>query len=75
MQEKVIEIIADIINEDKSKIKLNSSAGDFESWDSLAQVMIIEEIEEKLKVRLPIEKVILLETVEELVEAVNEYNA
>ncbi len=68
MKEKVIALIEEALNVPAGTITENTLIADVEEWDSLAHVMIIGELEEKLGIVLPLEEAIELTGVKELFE-------
>lgn len=53
---KVSEIIRDVLDEDIT-VTMGTSAADSESWDSLANIQIIDAIEREFKINLSIQDV------------------
>ncbi|ROR31541.1 acyl carrier protein [Mobilisporobacter senegalensis] len=70
MREQIFEIIARILEMDIKAVNEKLSIESTEKWDSLAHLMIIGEIEEKLKVNIPLETVLELSTVQDLLDAI-----
>lgn len=68
MKEKIILLIEDILKVPAGTITEDTVIGDVEQWDSLAHVMIIGELEEKLKISIPLDEAIELSSVKELLE-------
>ena len=68
MREKVIALIEETLNVPKGTITEDTKIADVEQWDSLAHVMIIGALEEKLGISLPLEEAIELTGVRELFE-------
>ena len=69
MQEQIIKMIEDILKLQPGSISRDTKIEDIEAWDSLAHVMIIGAIEEELKVLIPLDVAVELESVEQLLEA------
>lgn len=67
MKEKIIEIITEILQVEEGIIKENTLLSEVEEWDSLAQVMIIGEIEARLSVSISLEEAMEVKGVEDLV--------
>ena len=44
VKEKVFEIIANVLNVNVTEITLESTVGDFPSWDSLGQLNILQKV-------------------------------
>ena len=68
MREKVITLIEETLNVPAGTITEDTKIADVEQWDSLAHVMIIGALEEKLGITLPLEEAIELTGVRELFE-------
>ena len=56
MVEKLIAIVAGALRVSPSKLTLETGPGDFDAWDSLAQINVISEIEAEFGVSIPIEQ-------------------
>ncbi len=69
--EKVIEIIADVCDVEKSEINENSTIGDFPSWDSVGHLTILSSVEESFGISFEPEEMMELEDVKDIAEAVN----
>lgn len=68
MKEKVIALIEEALNVPAGTITEDTMIADVEQWDSLAHVMIIGELEEKLGISIPLEEAIELTGMRELLE-------
>ncbi|MBO4980593.1 MAG: acyl carrier protein [Lachnospiraceae bacterium] len=68
MKEQIIALIEEILKVPAGTITEETQIEDVEQWDSLAHVMIIGELEEKLKVSIPLEEAIELTSMKELLE-------
>lgn len=60
MKEKVIALIAEVLMVTEGTIKEDTMMADLEEWDSLAHVMLIGELEEKLGISIPLEEAVEL---------------
>lgn len=65
MKEKIIAIIEETLMLPKGSITENTTIDDVEEWDSLAHVMIIGELEEKLNIEIPLDEAIEITCVKE----------
>lgn len=74
MNEKIIQIVAEILNIDAASLDENTKIEEVEKWDSLAHVMIIEAIENKLGKSIPIDKAMDITSMKELIEAAGAEN-
>ena len=61
VKEQIIELIESILQVSAGTVTENTKMEDLEQWDSLAHVMIIGELEEKLGISIPLEKLLKLE--------------
>lgn len=68
MKEKIIALIEAALELPAGSITEDTKIEDVEEWDSLAHVMIIGELEEKLGIVLPLEEAIELTGMRELLE-------
>ena len=50
VKEKVFEIIANVLNVNVTEITLESTVGDFPSWDSLGQLNILQSVQDEFDV-------------------------
>ena len=70
--EKVIEIIAEVCDVEKSEINENSTIGDFPAWDSVGHLTILSSVEEAFDISFEPEEMMELEDVNDIVKAVEE---
>ncbi len=68
MKERIISLIEEALEVPAGTITEDTMIADVEKWDSLAHVMIIGELEEKLGISLPLEDAADLTGVGELLE-------
>lgn len=68
MKEKIIALIEEALNVPAGTITEDTMIDEVEQWDSLAHVMIIGELEEKLGLSVPLEEAVELTGVRELFE-------
>lgn len=73
MKEKIIELIEEALNVPAGTITETTEIADVEQWDSLAHVMIIGELEEKLGISIPLEEAIELTGMKDLLEKCGVY--
>ena len=57
MEDKFLELVADILNVKKEEITMESSYGEVPNWDSVMMLNLIMELEEEFNCSIPIEKV------------------
>lgn len=68
LQEKIIELIEELLKLPAGTITPDTQIADVEEWDSLAHVMIIGELEQRLGVSIPLDDAIELASMGELLE-------
>lgn len=66
MKEKIIALIEEILKVPAGTITEETQIEDVEEWDSLAHVMIIGELEDRLGISIPLDEAIELTSVKEL---------
>ena len=72
MEEKVIEIIARILEVDIEDIEMDTAIGDLPEWDSLHHLQIIVELQNEFNIKYPKEDLAELEDVSDLVALTKE---
>lgn len=72
MEERIIKIVAEILEMEPEKIDINMQQEDVEEWDSLAHIRIIAEIEEQLGKNIDIDKVVEIHSIKDLITLVQE---
>ena len=68
MKDNIFALIEEILKVPAGTITEETMIEDVEEWDSLAQVMIIGELEERLGIEIALEDAIELTSVKELLE-------
>lgn len=68
MREQIIALIEEILKVPAGTITEDTQMEAVEEWDSLAHVMIIGELEEKLGISLPLDEAVEITSVKELFE-------
>lgn len=68
MKDKIIALIEELLKVPAGTITEETKIEDVEQWDSLAHVMIIGELEEKLGVSIPLDEAIEIVDMKELLE-------
>lgn len=66
MKKQIIDLIESILKVPEGTITDRTVIEEVEQWDSLAHVMIIGELEEKLGISIPLEDAIEITSMEEL---------
>lgn len=72
VKEKVISIIASVLEVEPSEITLESSIGDFPKWDSLGNLTILQDIQDEFDIELDPDEIIDLEDVNDIINIVEE---
>ena len=67
-RQKIIALIEELLKLPAGTITPDTQIADVEEWDSLAHVMIIGELEQRLGVSIPLDDAIELTSVGELLE-------
>lgn len=70
IKEKVFEIIANVLNVNVTEITLESTVGDFPSWDSLGQLNILQSVQDEFEVEFEPEEMMDIEDVNDIIKAV-----
>ncbi|MCM1568072.1 MAG: acyl carrier protein [Roseburia sp.] len=66
MKEQIIALIEEILKVPRGTVTEHTRIEDVEQWDSLAHVMIIGELEEKLGVVIPLDEAVEITDMQEL---------
>ena len=69
-KEKVFEIITNGLNVNVTEIALESTVGDFPSWDSLGQLNILQSVQDEFDVEFEPEEMMDIEDVNDIIKAV-----
>ena len=70
MEDKVLEIVSDILQVEISSISLDTSMENTPSWDSLKQMQIVIAIEEEFEVEISDEDLMEASSVHQLVSSI-----
>lgn len=70
LQQKIIALVEELLKLPAGTITPDTQIADVEEWDSLAHVMIIGELEQRLGVSIPLDDAIELTSMGELLEKV-----
>ena len=57
MENKFLDIVASILRVNREEINMDLKKDDLQSWDSLAHIALVAELEEELNIEIPIEDV------------------
>ena len=72
MQQKIIEIIARVLEVDLDEVTLDTEIGELPEWDSMHHIHIISELENEFGCKLPEEELMDLEDVSDIVSLIKE---
>lgn len=72
MEEKIISIIARILEVDIDDIELDTAVGDLPEWDSIHHLQIIAELEKEFGIKYAAEELAELEDVSDLISLTEE---
>jgi len=70
VKEKIFEIIANILELKAEEITLESTVGDFPTWDSLGQLNILQSVMDEFEVEFEPEEMMDIEDVNDIIKAV-----
>lgn len=70
MKEKVIAIIANVLEVPEDEVTLDTEIGEIGEWDSLHNVQIFKELEDEFKVKITQEMMMDLEDVSDIVDLI-----
>ncbi len=68
MKERILEIMEEVLNVPVGTVTEYTTMDDLEEWDSLAHVMLIGELEERLGVEIPLDEAVEITCVKEILE-------
>lgn len=66
MEEKVIKIVADVLNLAIEDITIDRNLTELTDWDSLSTIMVLAELQEQLNIKIPIDSPIECQSVRDL---------
>lgn len=72
MKEKVIALIEETLLVQPGTITEETQISDVEEWDSLAHVLIIGELDEKLGISIPLDEAIEMTCVKDILKQIGE---
>lgn len=73
--EKVKELIANVLNVSVDEVTDDTEIGELEEWDSLHNVQILVALEEEFHIKMTPDLLMDLETVEDIVDLIEELKA
>ncbi len=69
VQEKVIQVLVNILQVSPDKISIKTTSDDIEQWDSLNHTNMIQALEQEFGIRYDLEQVVSMLSVREIIEA------
>ena len=72
MEDKVIELIARVLNVPASDVELDTEIGELDEWDSLHNVEIISQLEKEFNVKITSDMIMDLEDVSDIVSLIDD---
>lgn len=72
MEDKIIELIARVLNVPKDDVTLETEIGELDEWDSLRNVQIIAQLEKEFEVKITPNMIMDLEDVSDIVGLIRE---
>ncbi len=69
VQEKVIQVLVNILQVSPDKISIKTTSDDVEQWDSLNHTNMIQALEQEFGIRYDLEQVVSMLSVREIIEA------
>jgi|TARA_B100000315_G_C14576199_1_gene588024 acyl carrier protein len=73
--DKVIAHIAEVLAVEPKQLNEETGVGDIPGWDSLAHIRLILSLEETFKITIDIEDAVEMETIEDIVDLLEEKTA
>lgn len=68
MKKRILELIEEVLNVPVGTVTEYTTMDDLEEWDSLAHVMLIGELEERVGVEIPLDEAVEITCVKEILE-------
>lgn len=72
MEDKIIELIARVLNVPVGDVTLETEIGELDEWDSLRNVQIIAQLEKEFEVKITPDMIMDLEDVSDIVGLIRE---
>jgi acyl carrier protein len=72
VKEEVFKIIASVCETEVENINEETTIGDFPGWDSMGQLAILQQVEEKFDISFDPEEMMDLEDVNDIIKSVEE---
>lgn len=72
MENKIIELIARVLNVPVGDVTLETEIGELDEWDSLRNVQIIAQLEKEFEVKITPDMIIDLEDVSDIISLIKD---
>lgn len=72
MENKIIELIARVLNVPVGDVTLETEIGELDEWDSLRNVQIIAQLEKEFEVKITPDMIMDLEDVSDIISLIKE---
>ena len=72
IKERVIAIMAKVFEVDPNQVTMESSIGDFPTWDSLGNLRMLQEIQDEFGIEFEPEEIIELEDVADIIKMIED---
>lgn len=72
MEDKIIELIARVLNVPKDDVTLETEIGELDEWDSLRNVQIIAQLEKEFEVKITPDMIMDLEDVSDIISLIKD---
>lgn len=72
MQNKIIELIARVLNVPVGDVTLETEIGELDEWDSLRNVQIIAQLEKEFEVKITPDMIMDLEDVSDIISLIKD---
>lgn len=72
MENKIIELIARVLNVPVGDVTLETEIGELEEWDSLRNVQIIAQLEKEFEVKITPDMIMDLEDVSDIISLIKD---
>ena len=70
VQEKVIQVLVNILQVSPDKISIKTTSDDIEQWDSLNHTNMIQALEQEFGIRYDLEQVVSMLSVGEIIDVI-----
>lgn len=75
MENKIIELIARVLNVPVGDVTLETEIGELDEWDSLRNVQIIAQLEKEFEVKITPDMIMDLEDVSDIISLIKDFKS